>query len=145
MSRLVMDTNCLVQCISPRSRYRPVWNRYLEGADLLCVTNDILDEYEEILERLAGVETAKYIIELIVNSPHTRFFTPHYHFHLITSDPDDDKFVDCAVAANARYIVTEDSHFQVLRRCDFPRVECIGLDGYLELAAAERRHDNPPA
>ena len=33
---------------------------------------------------------------------------PHYTFALIEADKDDNKFVDCAIAANAKCIVTED-------------------------------------
>ena len=93
----------------------------------------ILNEYEEILERLAGVDTAKIIIETILNNPHTLLFTPYYHFDLIQSDPDDNKFVDCAVVANAQFIVTEDRHFDAVKRCPFPRIEVIELDSFLEI------------
>ena len=34
----------------------------------------------------------------------------YYHFGLIESDVDDNKFEDCAVAADAEYIVTNDKH-----------------------------------
>lgn len=50
MSRIVLDTNSLVQCISPKSRYRKIWDCFLDGTNLLCVSNEILNEYEEILE-----------------------------------------------------------------------------------------------
>ena len=72
-NRIVLDTNSLVQCIAPRSRYRRIWDSYVEGDYVLCVSNEILNEYEEILERLAGVEVSKYAIEAILNSPHTVF------------------------------------------------------------------------
>ena len=56
------------------------------------------------------------------------FVNPYYHFKLIVADPDDNKFVDCAVAANAKFIVTEDSHYDVLRDIDFPKVDITPLD-----------------
>jgi len=47
----------------------------------------------------------------------TAFFQETYiHFGLITVDVDDNKFVDCAVAADAEYIVTNDKHFEVLNK-----------------------------
>ena len=130
MSRIVLDTNSLIQCISPRSRYRAIWNSFFNGTHSLCVSNEILNEYEEILERLAGEDTAKYALNLILNNKYTRLITPYYRFHLIESDFDDDKFVDCAVASNARFIVTEDHHFDVLLKCDFPKIDIIGLDDF---------------
>ena len=63
MSKIVLDTNCLVQCIPSRSKYRIIWNSILEGKNTLCVSNDILQEYEEILQKLAGLEIAKFALE----------------------------------------------------------------------------------
>ena len=64
-----------------------------------------------------------------------KYIDPHFRFHLITTDPDDTKFVDCAIAANAKYIVTEDHHFEVLKDIPFPRVEVISIEQFLlELA-----------
>ena len=127
----MLDTNTLVQCISPHCRYRRIWESYVEGEYVLCVSNDILNEYEEILEKLAGVAVAKYAIEAILNSPNTLFCVPSYHFNLIEADPDDNKFVDCAIATGATCIVTEDKHFSVLNRIDFPKVIILGIDIFL--------------
>ena len=109
----------------------------MDGTNILCVSGEILNEYEEILERLAGVDTAKIIIETILNNPHTLLFTPYYHFDLIQSDPDDNKFVDCAVVANAQFIVTEDRHFDAVKRCPFLRIEVIELDSFLEIVMSQ--------
>lgn len=132
MSRIVLDTNSLIQSIPPKSKFRRIWESFLEGTNELCVSSEILAEYEEILQRLTDLQTAKYVIELILNNPYTRFITPYYQFNLITADPDDNKFVDCAITANAKYIVTEDRHFDVLKKCDFPKVDIIKLDAFLQ-------------
>ena len=53
MKRLVvLDTNCLVQMLSVRSPYRAAWQAFREGRYELCVTDDIVDEYEEISARM---------------------------------------------------------------------------------------------
>ncbi len=104
----------------------------MDGTNELCVSTAILDEYEEILERLAGIEIAKLTINLILNNPYTLLFTPYFHFNLIKSDPDDNMFVDCAIIANAKFIVTEDKHFNILKQYPFPKVNIIGLDSFLE-------------
>ena len=70
---------------------------------------------------------------MIINNPHTQFITPYFRFKLIVADPDDDKFVDCAVAANAKYVVTDDGHFDVLKQIDFPKVDIVGLDDIIQL------------
>jgi putative PIN family toxin of toxin-antitoxin system len=128
MSRLVLDTNSLIQCISRRSRYHELWLSLLDGRNTLCVSTEVLEEYTEILQRKTSARFAELALDVITNNPYTLFVTPYYHFQLITADPDDNKFVDCAVAGNAKYIVTEDSHYDVLQDIDFPKVDIIKLD-----------------
>lgn len=59
----------------------------------MCITNEILEEYTEILQRLTDVETAEVVVRSLINSSFVEFITPYYHFNLITTDPDDNKFV----------------------------------------------------
>lgn len=132
MERVVLDTNSLIQCISKRSSYHRIWESILKGERTLCVSNDIIEEYEEVLERNISHRFAVLAINVIINNPYTLFITPYYHFNLIQQDPDDNKFVDCAVSANARFIVTEDHHFNILKSIEFPRVEIIGLDDFIK-------------
>ena len=133
MARLVLDTNSLLQCISRRSKYHDLWLSLLDGRNELCVSTEILEEYAEILERKTSPKFAELALDVISNNPYTVFITPYYHFKLIVADPDDDKFVDCAVASNAKFIVTEDSHYDVLQNLDFPHVDVIKLDEIIQI------------
>lgn len=133
MSRqIVLDTNCLVQMISLHSPYRPVWQAFRDGRYTLCVSNDILTEYNEILERVANAAVAHNIVNAIARSPYTRMIDPQYRFGLIEQDPDDNKFVDCAIIAGADYIVSEDAHFRILANIPFPSVAVIRLDEFIK-------------
>ena len=133
MSRqIVLDTNCLVQMISLYSPYRPVWQAFRDGRYTLCVSNDILTEYNEILERVANAAVAHNIVNAIARSPYTRMIDPQYRFGLIEQDPDDNKFVDCAIIAGADYIVSEDAHFRILADIPFPSVAVIRLDEFIK-------------
>ena len=131
--RIVLDTNSLIQSISPKSVYHDVWLSVLTGRNTLCVSNEILEEYAEILNRLAGKKTADLVLNTIIECKNVVFLTPYYHFNLITADPDDNKFVDCAIQANARYIVTNDHHYDVLRQIDFPKVGIIKLMDFIQM------------
>ena len=53
--------------------------------------------------------------------------------YLITEDPDDNKFVDCAIAADAELIVTNDKHFDVLRTVSWPKLTIIKLNEFVAL------------
>lgn len=129
---IVLDTNCLVQIISVHSPFRTVWKAFLQKKYTLCVSDEIINEYQEILERLTTAEVASNVILLLLNSRNVVFFNPTYHFHLIESDPDDNKFVDCAIAAGADYIVTEDNHFKILESISFPKVNTMRLEEFMK-------------
>jgi len=131
--RIVLDTNCLIQSVPEKSIYHDVWLSFERGENTMCITNEILEEYTEILQRLTDVETAEVVVRSLINSSFVEFITPYYHFNLITTDPDDNKFVDCAVAAQARYIVSNDKHFNVLKQEVYPFIDVLSLDDFLRI------------
>ena len=88
--------------------------------------------YNEILERVANAAVAHNIVNAIARSPYTRMIDPQYRFGLIEQDPDDNKFVDCAIIAGADYIVSEDAHFRILADIPFPSVAVIRLDEFIK-------------
>ena len=133
MMNIVLDTNCLLMSLSRRSCYYPIWRSFVDGKYTLCFTNDILAEYEEILTQKVGPQIASNIIQALLDLPNTKMVQVYYHLHLITADPDDDKFVDCAFKANAKYIVTQDHHYDVLRDTPFPKIEVIDIDEFLRI------------
>ena len=105
---IVLDTNCLLMAISDRSHYHRIWLAFLKGDYTLCVTNEIIEEYVEVISRNISERAAESVIYLILTLPNVRYLDPHFRFRLITADPDDNKFVDCAIAASAKYIVSEE-------------------------------------
>ncbi|SFE37834.1 hypothetical protein SAMN05216167_11349 [Spirosoma endophyticum] len=48
------------------------------------------------------------------------------------NDPDDNKYADCALVANADHLVSEDRHFSILRDIEFPRLSVIRIDEFLD-------------
>lgn len=67
--RIVLDTNSLIQSIPKRSAYRVVWDSILSGENILCVSNEIIEEYVEILQQLTNSETANIIMKPLL-TPH---------------------------------------------------------------------------
>ena len=132
MNPVVIDTNCLLQIISKKSPYRPIWDAFLTGRYDLCVSNEILDEYQEILGQQITPTIAENLVLLILNKSNVRLIEPHFRMELIKTDPDDNKFVDCAFAAGADYLVTEDNHFNILKKTAFPKLKLVTLDEFME-------------
>lgn len=127
MRRIVLDTNCLLQSLPSRSPYHKIWTSVLAGDISLCVNTEILIEYEEILAKKTSAEIAHNVVEAIARLHTTEFQENYIHFGLIEQDVDDNKFVDCAIAADAEYIVTNDTHFNVLKEIDWPKVAILTI------------------
>jgi len=134
--RIVLDTNCLLASLSRRGAYFNVWKGLQQGKYTLCVSNEILEEYEEILTQSTNSVIASNVVQTLLNAPTVEFIEPFYRFNLITQDPDDNKFVDCAIAGNATYIVSNDSHFDVLKQTDFPKLVVKKIQEFSTLLAA---------
>lgn len=133
----MLDTNCLLISLSRRGAYYTVWKEFFSEKYILCYTNEILSEYEEILSRKMGGDIAGNVIKAIISRKNTVRLDVHFRFNLIQADPDDNKFVDCAIAANASFIVSQDHHFDVLHAIDFPKVELIGIDEFVSLLTVD--------
>ena len=132
MRHIVLDTNCLLQTLPSRSPYHKIWTEILAGNICLCVNTDILNEYEEIIAQKTNVEIARNVVEAIARLNTTEFLKVYYHFGLIEADADDNKFVDCAVAADAEYIVTNDTHFNILKHIEWPKLNVITINDFAE-------------
>jgi putative PIN family toxin of toxin-antitoxin system len=137
MLRIVLDTNVLVASISRRSPHHWVWQSFIQGKYQLCITTDILDEYAEIIERFFSAADAEYTLTQITLQKNVIPIIRYYDWNVIEQDPDDNKFFDCAVAANADYIVSEDKHFAVLAQIPFPSVTALKVARFKQLLNAE--------
>jgi len=131
--RIVLDTNILLVSISPKSKYYWIFEQFLNEKYTLCVTTDILSEYEEIISQYMSAEVANEVLQIIENARNVAFITKYYRWNLINNDPDDNKFVDCAISCNARYLVTQDKHFNVLKKVGFPKIEVINIQQFKQL------------
>ncbi|OFX22352.1 MAG: putative toxin-antitoxin system toxin component, PIN family [Bacteroidetes bacterium GWA2_31_9] len=99
--KLVIDTNVLLAIIGKKSPYRWVFDRIISGEYFICLSNTILFEYHEILQQKSCNEVAENIMYFLSVHPFSEKVEPFYNFNLIDNDTDDNKFVDCAVAADA--------------------------------------------
>lgn len=132
MKRIVLDTNCLIASLSRTSRSYSVWRGLHEGRYILCISNEILMEYQELIGQKTTPAIAENVVQYLTNSDFVEFVTPYYRFEMIKADSDDNKFVDCAIAANATYIVSDDNHFKPLRKIDFPKLFVLSLMEFVE-------------
>ncbi len=132
--KLVIDTNILWVSISRKSKTHWIFESLLKGDYVLCVTTDIMEEYEEIIGLKLGEEVADSFMQILTYLPNIEFITRYYEWNLLLDiDPDDNKFIDCAVASNANYLVTNDRHFNRLHEIDFPKINLVNLEEFKKI------------
>lgn len=131
--KIVLDTNLLLVIISNQSKDHDIFLALLNGQFDIYVTSEILLEYEEIISRKNGSSIANAVISLLASLSNVHFIQTYYHWNLITEDPDDNKFVDCAIAGGCDLIVTDDKHFKILEKIDFPKINILGKTEFREI------------
>ncbi len=128
--KVVLDTNVILRSISRRSTFAIILDKLNDGAFEIWITNDILLEYEEKISSIFSKDVAELIIGALLLLPNVKKTEIRYHLSLITSDQDDNKFSDCAFAANVHFLVTDDKHFNVLKTIPFPAINTITLEKF---------------
>ena len=127
--KVVLDTNVLVSALSSRSMYHwlilELFNKKFE----VFITTEILLEYEEILGRKYSITTANNFIAAL-QLLQTVHFTHIYFRWQLLHDADDNKFADCAIAANADYLVTNDKDFNILKQIEFPKISVVTIQEF---------------
>jgi uncharacterized protein len=114
----VLDTNVVIQALNPRHVFAPIMDAWYAGRFVWAVSNDILLEYREVIVRQSGVARWKTFDRLLLLTERHRGnllqVSPSFFFRAIAADQDDDKFADCAITADADWIVADDKHFNTL-------------------------------
>lgn len=114
--RVVIDTNVFVSSFYG-GKPREIIERWKTGEITLCLSQDILDEYVEVLQRL-GLEDEDELAELLslfAKGFNLLFTTKTPRLKVVRRDPSDDKFIECAVALKAEVIITGDRTLEAIK------------------------------
>lgn len=130
MEKIVLDTNVFLVSISSKLNW--IFKNLLEDNYILCATTDILAKYAEIIEFHMGILASENALGVLENLPNVEFITNYYKFNLLKNE-DDNKFLDCCISANADFIVTHDTDFNLLKKIDFPRVIVLDTLGFKKI------------
>lgn len=134
--RVVLDTNVLLASFSRNSPYRLVMDAFRNRAFALFVTTEILLEYEEKLLEKFSQEAATLFMEAMPDRSNVEWTNIYYKWNLIYPDLDDNKFVDCAVAADVDYLVTNDRDYLPLRKLGFPKLTILKIEEFIEILSS---------
>ena len=128
--KIVIDTNVVISGIffngNPRKVIESVCGAEIEA----YASPEIIEEYKEIVDRIIGRGQGsfnsdgfiKFIADLTLIEPHTNVS--------VCRDPDDDKFINCAVDAKALYIVSGDNDLLDIK--EYEGIEIITAADFVE-------------
>jgi putative PIN family toxin of toxin-antitoxin system len=109
VTKVVVDTNVFVSSFFGGNPRRII-NLWKTSEVTLCLSKPIIDEYIVVLRRL-GLQDEKELGELLglfARGFHVVFTAKTPELHVVEDDPDDDKFIECAVALKADFIISGD-------------------------------------
>jgi putative PIN family toxin of toxin-antitoxin system len=114
--RVVVDTNVFVSSFFG-GHPKAIIDLWKEGRIVFCLTNAIIDEYIEVIARM-GLAGAKELGELlsVFRTGHNCVFTLQTPSITVAADPDDNKFIEAAVALDAEVIISGDKHLKKIKR-----------------------------
>jgi putative PIN family toxin of toxin-antitoxin system len=115
MIRVVIDTNVFVSSFfggNPK-KIIDIWKN---EEVVLCLSKDILDEYIDVLQRI-GLKDENELEDLLsffAKGFNIIFTTNTPKLNAVRDDPEDDKFIECAVALRAEVIITGDKALKTM-------------------------------
>ncbi len=113
MTKIVVDTNVFVSSFFGGNP-RKIIDLWKTGEIVLCLSKPIVDEYVEVLSRLGLLDEGelKELLDVFAKGLNVLFSATTPSLNLIEEDPDDNKFIECAVALKSSYIISGDKHLQ---------------------------------
>jgi len=139
---VVLDCNVLVRCFSSRSPDHLIYRSLINTKFNLAITSEIMLEYEEIVQQKYSLAAANSLMAVLLELPNVKFVHPHFKWHLIEADKEDNKYCDCAIASQSFCLVTDDKHFDVLKNIPFPSITVLSTDGFFDLLLSALKKTN---
>jgi len=124
VTRLVVDTNVFISSFFGGNP-RKVIDLWKSGEITLCLSKPIVDEYIEVLHRLElqDEKELEEMLSLFAHGFHLVYTAKTPELHVVEEDPDDDKFIECAVSLKAKFVITGDSAVRKIQ--DYMRIKIV--------------------
>ena len=116
MIRVVVDTNVFISSFFG-SNSRKIIDLWKSGQILLCLSRPIVNEYVDVLGRMwpNNERELEELLNLFAHGFHVLFTSKTPNLNIVEKDPDDNKFIECAVALNSKFIISGDKALQEIK------------------------------
>lgn len=117
MIKVVIDANVFISSFFGGNPEKIISLRK-QGEIKLCLSNKIIDEYIEVQKRMGLQDESelKELLDVLAEGHNIIFTAATLKLDIVKNDPDDNKFIECAVALECSYIVSGDNHLRNLQR-----------------------------
>jgi hypothetical protein len=131
--KAVIDTNVVISSFFS-GKPRDVMNLWRDGKLLLCLSDDILAEYLEVLARFESLTAseARDLLDLFGDPERAIFVAPRESIQEVVADPTDNIFLDCAAPAGAHAIISGDERLLSLKQ--FREIPIVSPSDFLASA-----------
>lgn len=114
--KIVIDTNVVISAIFFGGNPRKVVEAVLDEKLTACANQEIIDEYLEIIEEMIKRKQGN-----LDNNSFTKFISrleikEQVSHDIVSRDPEDDKFINCALDTKSLFIVSGDNDLLVLKK-----------------------------
>ena len=129
--RIVLDTNVLISGIFWNGTPSKILEWWINDKYQVLITQPILEEYINVLNRVSKGKKDSLVNAWMLFIVENGIVVNVRKKFKLSADPDDDKFIDCAVSGSADFIVSGDEHLLDLK--SVLNVNILKPNGFLEL------------
>ncbi|MBC8205653.1 MAG: putative toxin-antitoxin system toxin component, PIN family [Kiritimatiellales bacterium] len=108
--RVILDTNVILSAIFFGGIPGRILNAYRDGEITIVLSPEILEEYRITAAQLAQKFDMEYEALLEWIAIHSEMISSRELAEPVCADPDDDKFIACALASDAKIICSGDKY-----------------------------------
>lgn len=129
--KVVVDTNVFVSAAFLKGISSALIEKWKENKFILLFSPDIFDEYFEVIARPKFRQEEKDIREFAeLLTQRGVAVEPQIQLGVIKEDPKDNKFLECAIAGEANFIVSGDRHLLSLKQ--YKGIKIIKLSAFIQ-------------
>jgi len=138
----VLDTNILISaCMKAGGLEARVIEMAVAGAIELCVTKEVMGEYVDVLNRRKFVTWRETGSQLLESLGRVATFVHPKNRVQVAKDPDDNRFLECAEAGGADYLITGNlRHYPV----EWAGAKIVNARAFFDITGMTERTDSRP-
>ncbi len=131
-TKVVIDNNVFISGFGWNGKPEEILKLLQDDHIVNYITSEIFEELRRVISypKLNFSESLQIkILEFVLF--HSECVEPEERISAVTEDPDDNKFLECSIAAKAEYIISGDPHLIKLKK--FRTVEIVDVNEFLNI------------